>query len=512
MAQPEKFIKIQSLESGSFNPQNDIINFVIPEGTYDLKDSYVAITVLPNVVPQVTTGTTRGLLPYFFTSPAGVGLDGRDGFNGYFVKNASLNSNRAGRLEDIRNTNIIHRDIYRRSLSFAEKKGLAYQNVSATVNENNIRQPGFLKLRKEGTDFTDMSEAYEVQIPINQFLRLGEMRQFNTSKMGRLVMRLELDFGIIAPQFYCKGGDGTDDLDFGGNKNRQCKPIAENVASITSLITNQLLGEDLTRSPYFVGQAISVSATGAGGATNITNARCVITGIEVITTGADAYKLELTVSPSIGSTGAGETYTDVLIGGGILNDPNDLIENIEFSTAEIRLKKIQDVPMDMLQYATVTNESDNGNGLAVYRNQYYVEPEAVAIYMIHTKNPSQIVSSDDAIGRYRISVDNVDVVGNRDVLLNSALMHELMNKTYLNLAIPLKNPSSLARVDSQYVTLNDVIEQKDAGLSDTFIGCPVPLTQNRKIVDIELVAQTSPPGVTIGNLELFKFVVKSVKL
>jgi hypothetical protein len=46
MNNAEKFIKIQSVESGNFNQQNNIINFVLPPATYDLKDSYVVLNLL----------------------------------------------------------------------------------------------------------------------------------------------------------------------------------------------------------------------------------------------------------------------------------------------------------------------------------------------------------------------------------------------------------------------------------------------------------------------------------
>lgn len=503
--QAEKFVKTQPLENIEISPANNLITYHINDGTYDMSESYVSLTVYPNVTPY-DNGNGNGLIPYYLKNSS---LYDRNGNNGSFVKNARLKCENYGRLEDIRNTNIIHQDIYQRSNSFAEKESLNYINSNPLVNDYNIMQGYNLYLNKTGTTMSDFTQSYEMQIPLKTFLQLGNMKALNVSQLGKMEIKMEIDAKSIIPQSYCEEG-GDDNLDFGGEKNRNMQDISENTASITQLKTKQKLGMDLDSSPYFVGQSIQIDATGAGGASNLSSVNAVISGIQISMNGdADDYKLILTLSNSIGSTGAGETYTDVKIKGG-KSPPNTYGNNFKLFPGELVLKKIRDMKMDVLQYLTITNESDNANGLTTFRNQYYLEPECIAMYMIHTGVNSDSIVSDggsaDYIKLYRIQIDQQDVAGNRDILDDSSLEREMMNKTYLNLSLPLKETRHNQTVTEQSYYAQNSNSNDGKG---TFIGTPTPLTSNRKILDIEIESKN---GSTIHYLELFKFVVRTINL
>lgn len=499
----EKFVKVQSVQSGDFNPSNNHIDFVIPPGTYDLSNSFVAINVLPNI-EKFGAGGQEALVPYVLTS---LGLqDQESGYNGMFVRNSSLVSDRLGRLEDIRNTNMIHYDLYQLTTSFEEKMKYNYLSTSPIPSSDNIIQPQFLKLPKTGVDpadLPDFSAPYEVQVGIKEFLRLGEMKQFNTAKMGDLRMKLEIDFNRLQPLAYTNPASSIDvNIAFGGNANRLMDDIPQNKADVSVFRTQQPLGLDLATSPYFVGQAVNVSATGTGGAPNV-NQNTKMDGISINADGT----LTLSVNAPVMTTTAGQTYTDVTFTG--IDPPGDYFANFQLSTAELRLKKVADVPMDELTYLTITNESDNGNGLERYRNQYYLEPECVGFNMINTQDDASIVGRPTAVDLYRVVVDNVDVVGNRDVVKGSPLEHELTQKTLLNLGLPYKTSIPF----NTETGLKYIDQTRGAGGSNTstrcFIGSPTPQTQNRKVLDLSIEANS---GQNIGNLELFKFVVKSIKL
>lgn len=498
----EKFVKVQSVQSGDFNFSNNHIDFVIPQGTYDLSNSYVALNVLPGIVP-FSSGSQEGLLPYVLTSS---GLqDQESGYNSMFVRNSALVSDRLGRLEDIRNTNMIHYDLYQLTTSFEEKMKYNYLSTSPIPSSDNIIQPQFLKLPKTGNQTNikaDFSTPYEVQIGIKEFLRLGEMKQFNTAKMGDLRMKLELDFNKLQPLAYTNPNSPIDvNLAFGGNANRLLDDIPASSANVSSFNTKDFV-LDLATSPYFVGQAVNITATGTGGAVNVDED----TTIAILIQNADGT-LQIDVNDVIMTTTAGQTYTDITISAP--NPPGDYFANFQLSTAELRLKKVADVPMDELTYLTITNESDNGNGLERYRNQYYLEPECVGFSMLNTQDDQSIVGRPTVLNLYRVVLDNVDVVGNRDVEKNSPLEHELTQKTLLNLGLPYKTS-----IPFNTQTKIKYIDQArgSGGVNQSqrfFIGSPTPQTQNRKVLDLSIEANA---GENIGNLELFKFIVKSVKL
>jgi len=505
MTQAEKFIKVQSLQSGNFTKTNSHVDFVIPTGTYDLSNSYVALNVLPNVVPFVVNGVNnpKGLVPYILSHNGLPNFEST--MNGVFVKTAALQSDRVGELENIRNTNVIHYDLWQLTKSYEEKESNNYLSTSPIVSPFNIIGMSGLKLNKLGTTATDLTTPYEIQIPVSEFLRLGTMKQFNTAKMGDLRMKLELDLDIKATPFMVS--DATTQIDkdlaFGGEPNRGFEAIGANVAAITTITTSEPLGIELSQSPYFVGQAIIVNLTGQGGAANAT-VKAAIT--EIATN--NNLQLVLTLSVSVGSTGAAEGY-DITVSGfdvSVAELGYDIFADISFNTAELRLKQIPDVAMDELTYITILNESENGNRLALYRNQFYLEPECVGVSVIHTFNANSIINVGGNIQDYRLAIDNNDVVGNRDVGNATSLQKELLNKMMVNLGLPIKNYSQRETLTNQSY-INRFLATSPS--STAFIGCPTAQTQNRKVMDLAIQMKT---GEAVSWLELFKFVVKTVNL
>lgn len=495
----DKFIKVQSVQSGSFNASNNNVDFVIPQGTYDLSESYIAVTILPNIQQFKAGSQTQATVPYILSS-SGLNASPESGYNGMFIRNASLVSDRVGRLEDIRNTNIIHYNLYQLTSSFEEKMKYNYLSTSPMPNSANIIQPQFLKLPKTGFgNFADFTQPYEIQVGLKEFLRLGEMKQFNTAKMGDLRMRTELDFTKIRPLSYTNPASQiSENQAFGGEQNKKIRNIPGLGVPNSQLTTVEPLGLDLSRSPYYVGQAINVKGTGVN--TADINVDTTINGLVVNNDGT----LEIDLLDVVTNTAVGQTIEDVILTG--IDPPADYFSGLELSTAELRLKKVADVPMDELTYLTITNESDNGAGANTFRNQYYLEPECVGFTMIKTQSGNSIIGDTADLQSYRVVVDNVDVLGNRDVLVRGPLEHELTQKTLLNLGLPYKKSVPNNTMTNQ--TYLDNIAGV-GGSATSFIGSPTPQTQNRKNLDLTLQAT---PGQNIGHLELFKFVLKSVTL
>lgn len=526
MSQASKFLKIQSLEAGSFTPSKNIVTFELPtNATYDLNQSYIILEVQPNIVPieiDTLNGVPfKGFLPYFLTHDGLFTNAGPEasmtGINGVLVRNSRFYSDRLGRLEDIRNSNQIMNYMSYFKHSIDEQTGTGYYSILSPPSDVNIFDRYNSTLQKQGGTFTDLNQRFQWQVPLKEFLNLGTMQSFNTTNMGNVRIQVELDLAKIGATTYCNANN--DALHFGSASNLQINDIDDVSGTITTIVTSNKLGLDLAKSPYFVGQVIRVLATpttAGGGVAEpaaIDESAIIITNIAVITDVSDANLgcLELTLSRSIGSLIAGQSYTAVNVAGS--TEPGGYFGNrfFDLQSAELRLKQIPMVPMNELTYITITNESDNGLGLPVFNKQYFLEPECIGFILI-CSGDVPFVGGNGTVVSFRLAVDNVDVVGNRDVIddLNNGLQYDLLNKLFLNLGIPLKNTMQRALRMDEIFTDNTQLIGGNGAL--TFVGSPTAQTPTMKILNVSLTGSVAQGAPGIQAIQLYKFLVKNVKL
>lgn len=526
MSQASKFLKIQSLESGSFTPSKNIVTFELPtNATYDLNQSYIILDVQPNIVPiEIDTDANgnplKGFLPYFLTHQGletnAVAEASMTGINGVLVRNSRFYSDRLGRLEDIRNSNQIMNYMSYFKHSIDEQTATGYYSVLSPPSDVNIFDRYNSKLEKKGGTLTNLNKPFQWQVPLKEFINLGTMQSFNTTNMGNVRIQVELDLAKVGAITYCNLNN--DALHFGSASNLQINDIDGVFATITKIVTSNKLGLDLAKSPYFVGQVIRVFATptetgGVAEPAAIDESAIIITDIKVITDVGDPNLgcLELTLSRSLGSLIAGQSYTAVVVSGS--TEPGGYFGNtfFDFQSAELRLKQIPMVPMNELTYITITNESDNGLGLPVFNKQYFLEPECIGFVLI-CSGDVPFVGGNGTVVSFRLAVDNVDVVGNRDVIddLNNGIQYDLLNKLFLNLGIPLKNTMQRAMRMDEIFTDNTQLIGGQGAL--TFVGSPTSQTPTMKILNVSLTGSTQQGDPGIQGIQLYKFLVKNVKL
>ena len=273
--------------------------------------------------------------------------------------------------------------------------------------------------------------------------------------------------------------------------------LATGDLDVTQQVVTQLFS-DLKYSPYWVGQLLSFTATGAGGATDVPATQRIITEIsyinDVITITLDAFIKQLA---------AGESLTVVAAGVNWATGVHD------WTQCELVLEENGNtVEMDQLEYATYKNEEDSGNGLKKFSRQYNVEPECFNLYVClpdATLGDLWSVATNVAqYQTYRIRNDNVDLT-DRDVTMFSPLYNDRIAMTLLNANLPLKslNPHILNTNDGH-----------DARLPNTensiFIGNPLPSTLTNKLVQISITGDAGQIGV--NSIQLYKQVFKSIKL
>lgn len=527
MTQENKFLKISPLEAGGFTATKNLVTFELPrDTTLDLNDSYLSFFIQPNFVPFEPTGgdLTLGVLPYLITHSAmGLPLPNplvqMTGINGLLIKNSRIFSDTVGSLEDIRGCNRIFNYLSYFTNSIDAQTSTGYYSVLSPQSDLNIFDRFHSKLEKVGDIFTDLNTPFEWVVPLREFLNLGKMNSFNTTGMGNVRIQVELDISSIGAAAYCADSTTLENLHFGSIANRQMLDISGPVAEINSFITQERLGLDLARSPFFVGQVIhvfdsknSTSANPPNFPPNLSGNGVTITEIEVIEDKNDVNlgRLILSLSSSLGTLEAGQLYIDISIAGNFppagYTNPN----NFDFQSAELRVKEIPNVVMNELTYITIINETDNANGLTQFNKQFLLQPECIGFIIIPQGGVTPFVPDIGEISSYRLSVDQLDVVGNRDIRPNktNGLQYEVMNKLFLNLGLPL-NKTILGNAVLDDIFATQTQHQADGKGTMIFIGSPTSMTVDNKILNISLDAGTGV-GATINQVDIYKFLVKKL--
>lgn len=522
MTQENKFLKISPLEAGGFTATKNLVTFELPrDTTLDLNDSYLSFFIQPNFVPfEPSAGDPiLGVLPYLITHSAmGAPLAQMTGINGLLIKNSRIYSDTVGSLEDIRGCNRIFNYLSYFTNSIDAQTSTGYYSVLSPQSDLNIFDRFHSTLEKVGDVFTDLNTPFEWVVPLREFLNLGKMNSFNTTGMGNVRIQVELDISSIGAAAYCADNSPLENLHFGSIANRQVLDISGPVAQVNSFITQERLGLDLARSPFFVGQVIhvfhaenSTSADPPSFPANLSQNGVTITEIEVIEDENDVNlgRLILSLSSSLGTLLAGQLYINIAIGGNFPPAGYTNANNFDFQSAELRVKEIPNVVMNELTYITIINETDNGNGLTQFNKQFLLQPECIGFIIIQIGVATPFVPDIGDLSSYRLSIDQLDVVGNRDIPtdINNGLQYEVMNKLFLNLGLPL-NKTILGNAVLDDIFATQTQTQGDGKGTMMFIGSPTSMTDDNKILNISLNARTD--GATIKQVDIYKFLVKKL--
>jgi hypothetical protein len=494
-----RIVKIQSIQSGNFNKSKNLVDFdIMDNAQHNLKNSYVNL----RGSIRTTDATPRAFGPavynYNFAWSTSAGTA-----NIYYmpneaiVKNARLTcDSQSAPLEDIRRSDVLRTQLSKFTNGDDDIYGKSYKDINQVRTQGDLKVGLNLDLVREGTRMSKYNEL-SVQIPLNKFLELGNMENFPTPKLGktRLHLELNLDDKLSFVQYQAAGAQGSGEF---GNVDYLKFNDVNVTGAVTKLIVTQPF-TDLKYSPYWVGQLLSFTATGAGGATNVAATQRIITEISYIND-----VITITLDESIKTLAVGESLTVVAATG------VDWASGYhDWTQCELVLEENGNtVEMDQLEYATYKNEEDNGNGLKKFSRQYNVEPECFNLFVcLPDATLGDLWSVGTNIAQYqtyRIRSDNVDLT-DRDVAMFSPLYNDRIAMTLLNANLPLKslNPHIL-----------NTFGGHDARLTNTensiFIGNPLPSTLTNKLVQISITGDAAQAGV--NSIQLYKQVFKSIKL
>ena len=233
--------------------------------------------------------------------------------------------------------------------------------------------------------------------------------------------------------------------------------------------------------PFYVGQAVKCSATGAttGASGDIFSVIQSLTFFGV-TNGtnppAGDQRVRMVLRDKILTGGAGGEAVTLIKVDALLSTAAD--DQIQINRAEIILSQMPGVDApDGIDYRTYSTEETQGNASQSFNKQIIVEPNCQNL--IIASCPSGKTQPSQPWTSYRLAIDNVDVAGNRDIHYNKSLHEDRILRFMNNRGQNVSN-----------MTLNQIGTTETQGDNNQIRFYPIletmPLTQTEKLVNLEL--------------------------
>jgi hypothetical protein len=489
-----RLLKFQSDQSGPFNASKNLIDFTLNGGTqYDMRNSYINLVgTMTQTTSNVSTG--EGVYNYnaYWKDNNGTATNARFP-NIALVKNGRLTCDKVGTLEDIRRVDVLRTQLKEYTENEDDMRGSLYKDLSQPKSQGNLSFGSGIEFKSTGNELSTLNQI-NVQIPLNHIFELGNAPNLPMDKLGngRIHLEMNLDRLHIAQT----QGANTASSDFGDVLYTKFNNVSATGDVSTLTCTEKF--SDLSLSPYWVGQKLSFSATGYN-TPNVSNHETIITGI---TYNESTQDLSLTVGRPLATLAATENLSAIECDG---VDAGSI--SVEWTEAQLILDEAgKKESMDELQYSTFLNEEDNGNALKNFSRQYSVEETCFNLYVcLPGENGLHCVNkAGTQFQKIRMRNNNVDLT-NRDVEYKTPLYYDRIAMTLLNANLPLRNlREKLMDVKREFIT-------RYGSLDPTiFVGNPLPMTPQRKLVQLTMECDPTQPGV--NEIQLYKQVLKSVKL
>ena len=489
----DKVFRINSQQSENITSTQNLLDFHIPSGeVYDLSKSHVAVRVKPTTAttaPDANTTTAIFNTDVVFNNANSAAPD-----NGSYVssvaivKNAHMNSERAGRIEELRDVNKLR--LYQKSTEKNEEDEMKDQ----TFNLMGCRDaeafgsisPLIQATAEDQTDNTGEASKVlekEVRIPLKDILNVGNAKMFDTNRLGRCHLNLELDIDRLSAN-----NDNFDQDFYTTNNNGACDDDADG-GEKTSLTLSKVYNMDYQEHlPFYVGMPVEWKEGTLGGNPVAANTRREITNIQINTANG---KVTLTFKSS---WGAGAT-ANVKIGP---VDSGDLTSSFTMNQAQIVLHavgrdKLGPMP-DKIEFTKYSLEKDNANGRTAFRRNYEVEPDCVNMLVLLPK-VSEGKLSDLVFEDFRVSVDN-ELLTNRNVFKDTQLYYDRLERYMKNQGKPLKNMLG-KEYDNKIVNAGNAESSNGQENLIHAISEPMPVTQNMKLVELEINAAAGVQDVLL---------------
>lgn len=487
MAANDQFVKFLANQAGPFTSDANIVDVVIPGGAaYNLRESYL------EVYTSMSTTEAAGDVGVHMTQLKFIGSDNHFP-NACLIKNASAECSARGQIESIRRSDILSQA--KALVSRSQRESQTYDRLacnSAVDPNGNVRSSIFLDERKTGNTY---SSQREVPIPI----RLGDVMESMDTPFydGRVLGDLHLRFELNAPGGGSPVIEGMEMLPAATTQWDwlRCDGVPQNTAASNQLTVrvDPTTGTSLRVVPtlasygYYVGQKITVTATGNGGAANIVGGQTdlVITNIAYNSAAPSVLVLTLSNNWNV-ATGAGESYTDVLVAGFVQADTI----TATFNRVELVAKRIGNPPPTSMPkkwaFRTYETTQDVGPvGITAMNRQYTLPPDADAALITFPQSAVLPFSINQDITQYRLSVNQVQMT-DRDVVVTlnniSPLAYDRLSALMAKIGV---QPKNLLMRQPDITALTYAATFPD-GNEQVMFGTELPATVNTKQLSVKI--------------------------
>ncbi len=485
----ERIIKFISNES-TFNATQNLVNLVIPSGTYDLSQSYV------NMIFRLTTDA-NGIynVGFQYKNVDGSASDIQP-YNICLVKNASMRSSNKGQLASVRRPDIHRSNLNEMLLSEQEKDAKEYKNLvtSFDVNTGLIQSP-FVQMNGEGTIASKYVD-HNVQIPLSQIFDIGQVRNFNVDKLGQTTISLELQLEkLVLTQFQ---KSGTNNKQFGREEYTKFADIpvdANNAQNVSELKVNQKV-EELKDSPYYVGMRLKFTYNDDDGSNPATSEE-ITTTISGISYDRGTKELKLTLATPI-QLAAGHSANTIACDG-----VDATKKTFDCNQIELVMKQVAPTKERKMLYAEYTTTEHNGNGQTNFQHQFLVERQALGVFIMFPSDETDLNSINSNITSFRLRMDDKDLC-DRDITIRSPLYYDRLTMSLINSNLTPKSLNLTSHAATQ--TTADKKYSTDTHKL-VVISAPLPLRKNG-LLQVNINAPTNG----IKQMILYKHVPRSISV
>lgn len=493
----DKFVKYQSQQGGNFNRNQNLVDFVLPEGqTYNLHDSYINLNVICTVEEEETASGT-GIYPVSlkWTTDGGSTAQKNHFDNVSLVKNASMRCRNKGQLENIRRVDILRQNLKNYTRSQRELlSGLDHKNANVVVSPIQKSKLGifrdFNKVQANNTGSIKSRDLtiLPVQIPLKEIFEICNTQEFNATSSGCGETRIHLE--LNADRLMCIQTNNTIQTSY-----QDCQDISS-TGNFNQIVTDYTV-DSLRQIAFWVGQKVVVAGTGTitwthqKGSTQ--SGYGVVSAVQWVQDSSDPNYRKVVVSfeDNIGNVTSG-TLADVKVTQALVNSAS-----LEISQAEIVVKEVANPEgYDSISYNTYSTEQANGNKLINFQRQFQCEPECTNVFVFFPSSDDGLNSVNDNLESFRLRIDNMDAT-DRDIQVEpkDALYYDRISMTLSNAQMELKNLQE-AVPDSSVTDWSTVFDNQEL----TSIMNPTPMTEREKLLQVNIQGK----GDGVEEIALFK--------
>tara|TARA_Y100000114_G_scaffold75814_1_gene69539 strand:+ start:301 stop:1812 length:1512 start_codon:yes stop_codon:yes gene_type:complete len=502
----DKFVKINSVQGGAFTTSSNLVDFVIPAsmGVVDLKDSYINLNTRITTTETSTDGGDGVYAVGVQWKYSGSGTEVHPKFvNSALVKNCHIRSDQRGQLENVRRVDQLRQLLSTYTRSQREAFSDSYLASNQLIDPVNRNQFGiFREINKTGSIKSRDLEISPVQISLADLFGFCDSApEVDLMKLGTLRVHLELNRDQIEPVIRMNEVTTWANTDLGDMEDITA------LGSANEVVTKQKF-TNLDLSPFWVGQALEISATHTdGGASDIQNKRVVVESITWDKDNGGVLKIAFTAD--WGTLVAGKTYSSIKVIPYYKDASTPTTINVSadlsVDSAELVVKRVGNpVGIDQIDYDTFSTEETNGLGLKSFQNQYQIEPDAKDILIAFPSDDNDLVSVNNDITDFRLRLNNQDLT-DRPVEVDEPLYYDRINMTLGNMGERLKNLTQNTGEPSEG-TWGDVYDQTEFDVVS--IQNPLFITEREKYLQVNINAG----GSGVNKLTLFKHLPRSIEL